>query len=313
MRRLVAVIVVPLLLQGCSEGGQALETESASKRASETTFANAPKVRWETTEGPMQAKPTERQQAKGEAEMAAPAAPGRTHAEAVPRKIIYTAGIDLIVGDLSEAESALDDLVKRFDGMVAESDLKSDPGAPRSASWRLRIPVDRFSPFVKQLTKLGEAIKNKLESQDITDKYFDIQVRIDNKKIEVDRLQKIIQERTGKISDVLEAERELSRVTTELEELKGTLKLWENQTALATVNVTMHERSKYVAPQAPTFASNISHTFFGSVDALSNFGQSLALMIVALTPWLPVIAIVGLASWFIYRRAQQHVVTIKGK
>jgi hypothetical protein len=299
MRRFAAVVVFPLLLLGCSEGGQSLMKESGSRQAkSETMFASAAAP--QAMEREMRAKPAEAE--------AAPAAAGRAPTEAVPRKIIYTAGIDLIVGDLSEAESVLDDLVKRFDGMVAQSDLKSDPGAPRSASWRLRIPVDRFSPFVKQLTKLGEAIKNKLESQDITDKYFDIQVRIDNKKIQVERLQKIIKEQTGKISEVLEAERELSRVTTELEELKGTLKLWENQTALATVNVTMRERSQYVAPQAPTFASNVSGTFFGSVDALSNFGQSVALVIVALTPWLPVIAIVGLASWYLYRRAQHRLV-----
>jgi hypothetical protein len=303
MRRLAAIVVLPLLLLGCSESGQSLMKESASKQASETMFANSPTMGQQSKDAQMLAGSS-----VDEAEQAPPPAAGQKHVEAVPRKIIYTAGIELIVGDLSEAESVLDDLVKRFDGMVAESDVKSDPGSPRSASWRLRIPVDRFSPFVKQLTKLGQAIKNKLESQDITDKFFDIQVRIDNKKVQVERLQKIIKEQTGKISEVLEAERELSRVTTDLEELKGTLKLWENQTALATVNVSMHERSQYVAPQAPTFANNVSRTFFDSVDALRNCGQSFALVIVALTPWLPVIAIVALASLYLYRWAQHRLV-----
>ena len=47
---------------------------------------------------------------------------------------------------------------------------------------------------------------------------------------------------TGKIGELLEAERELARVTTELEQLKGAVTLWDNQVALATVEVTMSER-----------------------------------------------------------------------
>jgi hypothetical protein len=189
---------------------------------------------------------------------------------------------------------------------VAQSQIDSDPGSPRSGTWRVRIPIDRFTDFVNQIAKLGEAIKNKTDSEDITDKFFDFQVRIENKKVQVERLQKIIKEQTGKISELLEAERELGRVTTELEELKGTVKLWENQTALATVNITVHERTRYVAPKAPSFAGNISNTFRSSLDGLIQFVETLVLIVVAVTPWLPVIAIVGALCWLLLRRANQR-------
>jgi len=230
----------------------------------------------------------------------------RPPAEAIPRKIIYTGGIDLLVADLSGAASKLDELIKEYRGLVAQSQIDSDPGSPRSGTWRVRIPIDRFTDFVNQIAKLGEAIKNKTDSEDITDKFFDFQVRIENKKVQVERLQKIIKEQTGNISELLEAERELGRVTTELEELKGTVKLWENQTALATLNITVHERTRYVAPKAPPFAGNISSTFGSSLDGLIAFVETLVLIVVAVTPWLPVIGIVVALCWLLLRRANQR-------
>jgi hypothetical protein len=229
-------------------------------------------------------------------------------AETIARKIIYRANVDLIVDDLPTAEQKLDELLKRHHGLMASSEMSGTSGATRSASWRLRIPVSAFAEFVSEVAKLGEAVNNKTDSDDVTDKYFDFQVRLENKKVQVERLQKIIKDQTGKISELLEAERELGRVTTELEELKGTLKLWDNQIALTTVSVTMHERREYVATAAPTFRHNISRTFVNSLESFIYFLQTLTLIAVALTPWLPLIALIVIACWLLIRRVNHRPV-----
>jgi hypothetical protein len=203
------------------------------------------------------------------------------------------------VDRLPDAAASLDNLLAQHHGLLAESELNS---ASRSGSWRVRIPVDQLSDFVHQVTSLGEPLKDKTESEDVTDKYFDFQVRIENKKIQVERLQKIIKEQTGKITELLEAERELSRVTTELEQLKGTVKLWDHQVALATVNIVMRERRRDVVAESPPFARNVSNTFHGSVENLIAFVQTVALVMVALAPWAPLIALLAGAGWLIARR-----------
>lgn len=242
-----------------------------------------------TVEGP---RPQQQQPASGE--------PSR-------RKVIYNASIDLVVENLTESIEKLDTLVKDHRGLVAQSDVNSNPHFPRSGTWRVRIPVDGFADFLKQVAKIGEALKDKVDSQDITEKYFDYQVRIDNKKVQVERLQKIIKEQTGKISDLLEAERELGRVTTELEELKGAVKLWDNQVALTTVDIVMSERRQYVPPESPTFASSVSRTFHGSAENLLAFLQTAALVAVALVPWSPFIALAIGGLWLLFRRPARQL------
>jgi hypothetical protein len=288
--------LLPVLILGCSGKSSSQSMEMAAKSIAQSR-ASAPVAESFA-------------QSEGLALVNSKKAPAPTQpqAEAIPRKIIYSASIDLVVGDLSEAVAKLDAVTKQFHGLMAQSAVTSNPGAPRSANWRVRVPVDRFSEFVNEIAGLGEAIRNTTDSDDITDKYYDFRVRMENKQIELERLQKIVKERTGKISEILEVERELGRVTTELEELKGNLKLWDNQTALSTVNITMRERTRYVAPVAPSFAGNAEETFSSSLHTLVVFGQNLALVIVALTPWLPLIVIAAFLARFVLRRTWHQAV-----
>jgi hypothetical protein len=274
MNRLLLVAVPLLLASGCAEASTRFDAQKADHAAVTSDAAH-----------PKQPSP-----------------------EASRRKIIYNATIELLVDRLSDSAESLDNLVKQHRGVLAESEINQNSNAPRSGSWRVRIPVDGFADFVHQVVNLGEPLRDKTDSEDVTDKYFDFQVRIENKKIQVERLQKIIKEQTGKISDLLEAERELGRVTTELEQLKGTVKLWDNQVSLATVNIVMHEHRPHVVAESPSFANSVTVTFRSSVNNLITFVQSVILVLVALAPWTPVIALVLGGAIFVARRTMQRTI-----
>ena len=57
--------------------------------------------------------------------------------------------------------------------------------------------MDQFADFVNQVGKLGEATNNKTESEDVTDKYYDFQVRIDDEQFR-STLEKIIRSRPAR-------------------------------------------------------------------------------------------------------------------
>jgi hypothetical protein len=239
--------------------------------------------------------------------------PGKPAPERSPRKLVYTATIDLLVDDFSQSVATLDKIVGRNDGFLAQSQIRSDPGTPRIGCWRVRILVEGFTTFVNEIAKLGEARRNQTDSEDITDKFFDVQIRVQNKKVQVERLQKIIQEQTGKVSDLLEAERELGRVTTELEQLEGSVKLWNNQIALATVNITMNERQGYAPSESPTFGRRISRAFWTSVEGLTAFVQVLIVVAVTVTPWVPMTALIMVPIWLLRNVGKGTLVPTAGR
>jgi hypothetical protein len=224
-------------------------------------------------------------------------------APAPTRKIVYTAELKMIVDNLKQAEDTLKQIVKDHDAYIAQSD-RSGAGTPqRQGTWTLRVPVDQFQSCVDALRELGYPQRDKTDSKDVSEEYYDLEARIKNKQTEESRLQSYLEEKkaTSKLDDILAIERELNRVRGEVEQLQGRLRLLSNITALATINLSLQESKDYVPPQ-PGFGGQIADTFFGSLGALQACGKAITLAAVALGPWLPVLAVVGVPVWLLLRR-----------
>jgi hypothetical protein len=225
----------------------------------------------------------------------------KTPTPPIQRKIIYDAKIDLIVESLNGLEPSILSLVKQNGGFLAESDLATEVSTQRTATWRVRVPVDRFDAFVGQVSRLGEVRTSHLGSQDVTEEFFDLEARIRNKQEEEKRLLKHLADSTGKLEDILKVESELTRVRGEVEQMQGRLRFLANRADLSTVTITATELKDYTPPQPVTLAAQIHTTFFGSLEALTTFGKSLLLLVIALVPWLPLIAIGLLVTYRMYR------------
>jgi hypothetical protein len=247
-----------------------------------------------------------RNEERAGAEDQAPAAPAgaaqAAPAEPEPRKIIYTANVDLVVDDFATAEQQLMQLVQEHKGYVAKSDVSGTAGFRRNGSWTVRVPVDRYEAFRQALTGLGELTRSKLDSQDVTDEYHDLEAGIKNKKEEEERLREHLKKSTGKLEDILAVERELTRVRGEIERQQGRLQYLSRLTALTTVTVTVQERKDYVPPTSPAFGTTVGRTFWGSVEVLEDFGKAIVLVAVALAPWLPIVLVIALVLRFLIRR-----------
>jgi hypothetical protein len=169
--------------------------------------------------------------------------------------------------------------------------------------WRVRIPVEQFESFVDSIVSLGELERNNRTSQDVTEQYYDLEARIKNKKIEEQTLNKILQERSGKLEDVLKIEIELSRVRGEIEQLEGKIRVLENLSSLATLTLNVRERDKY-APPPPVvadFPTQIARVWADSMFSLTNLGKSLVLWAVSWAIWIPFLLVGGVLAWVVLR------------
>ena len=238
----------------------------------------------------------------------APAVPAFQAAPTVPRKIIYNADLAVTVEQFAVAERALGNLLKDYGGFIAQSDIA---GSGRSGRWTARVPAEQIDPFEQGVAALGEVQKRHRDSRDVTAEYFDIEARIKNKKVEESRLLKHLEDSTGNLREILEIEREVARVRGEVEQYQGQLQLLANLSSLATVTISLVERDRTPPPEpprpprppeVPTFAQRLGATYQGSVDRLLEFGEVIALAIVAAAPWIPVVALAILVLWVVGRR-----------
>jgi hypothetical protein len=229
--------------------------------------------------------------------------------DAVPvRKIKYTADLKVIVEDLDKAQKELDKLIAAIPkAYVSQSEINPSPGKMRHGFWKVRVPVDRFNTFREEVAGLGEVEVNKLDSEDLTEEFYDLQARIKNQKAEEESLRNLLV-KTTKMEDHLSVRRSLKELRMEIDRHQTRIKLIANLTDLTTVNVTLQEKRKYdpgkgpETAETPTLGMRISKTFEDSVEALSSFGQWLLLALIGVGPWLPVLAVIVVPIWWLIRR-----------
>jgi hypothetical protein len=216
--------------------------------------------------------------------------------------IIYNARVDLVVEEFDKSQEEITRLVKEFKGYVARSDTHGAPGSPRSGEWTLRIPVGQFREFIADLVKLGELRESNTDSDDVTDRYYDLKAHIQNDKAEEEALRKLMVEKsaTGKLEDLLAVRRELRELRGKIDAQQGQMERWDKEAAMTAVVVQIQDRKGYVSPTS--FGTSISRTFSDSVSALVAFGKGVVLVAVAAAPWLAVLAAPALGLWWLNRR-----------
>lgn len=236
-----------------------------------------------------------REASSGPGETAAPgdAAPAADSPQGAARnrKIIYNAKVRLVVDDYQSFESQIVQLVSEHGGFVANSDTTRRYTDRQSGTWRVRVPVAQYTDFLTAVTSLGFAESRNEDAQDVSEEFVDIEARIRSKQELERRIIAMLEDRAGKLADVLEIEKELARVREDIERMEGRLRYLADRSSLATITIECREEQKYVPAEAPTFASRVTRSWSGSLSVLRALGEVLVIGLVASTPWMVTFAV----------------------
>ncbi|MFN3166583.1 MAG: DUF4349 domain-containing protein [Phycisphaeraceae bacterium] len=304
MRTLPALIVAALMLSlfACAEESYDAYVSESAEEAAYNTAADSAEYEGEGDSyvTKIAAGPYARADKAGEADTQS----NQTRA-VDQRKIIYNADVDLVVDDFKGVPGKVQTLVKKHGGFVAGSSVRGSEGEPRTGTWTLRIPSANYDAFVAGSETLGQVRSVTTGTREVTAEYVDLESRINNLKAEETRLNKHLQESTGKLDDILKVEREISRVRGEIERHQGRLNVLKDLTSLSTVTLTIQEIKNYVPEptEEPGYGTKVARTWGGSLGALGDFLTNLSLGVVALAPWLVILVPLGVVGWIVSRKA----------
>lgn len=234
-------------------------------------------------------------------------AKGDLPAGSLERKIIYTASIRLVVEDFEGIPEQVSRLAKESGGFVADSELQGSSGKNRMGRWKIRVPIANFEAFVHAAKALGELQSLSTNSSDVSEEYYDVEARIRNKTKEEERLLKLLEERPGKLEDVIAIERELTRVREELERMQGRMRVLQDLTSLTTADITIQEIRNYRPEDAPTLATRVRRSFEESLERLKMTGANTLVAAAAIVPWLPLILVGMGICYVLFRRWRRRL------
>jgi hypothetical protein len=175
-----------------------------------------------------------------------PATANNRQPEGPAAMLIYTAAVGM-TADEDRVASTIDaviDVAYQLGGYVA---TRND------TSVTVRIPSAQFRAGLRQVEGLGEVTSRSVSTEDVSEQFHDLEVRLANLRALRQRLETFFS-RANSIQEALQVQTELERVAREIDQIEGRMRFLASRAAfsMVTVSVTARPRPQPVQVQGPS-------------------------------------------------------------
>jgi uncharacterized protein DUF4349 len=158
------------------------------------------------------------------------------------RKLIRNATVELEIASFDNAVQTITAMVIEEHGYVATTSSERQANGKLRGEIVVKVLPENLDRFLQKIRGLGELKNQTLGTEDVTKAYFDTDARLKNARVMEQRLIDMLKTKTGKVSDLLQVEKELGRVREEIEKMQGELKYWDSQVQFATLTISLAEK-----------------------------------------------------------------------
>jgi hypothetical protein len=193
----------------------------------------------------------------------------KTDAQSPDFLIMYNGDVSMMVED-GKVASTLDKIIDAAEGAGGHLGTRRDLGVT------VRVPSVHFRETLAKIGELGEITHQSITAEDVSEEYHDAEVRLANMKATQKRLQDFLA-KTANMNDMLTLERELERISMDIDRVEGRMRFLKEHVAFSTLTVALTARPKSQAiiaggggnPKPVTSSPRIMHL---KAEWLDNLG-----------------------------------------
>lgn len=216
------------------------------------------------------------------------------------RKIVRTGNMSLVVKDVLSARDKIAQISDGLGGYVVSSSISGAEENIRGTI-SVRVPDTKFEPALAQFRALAVRVKSEsTTSQDVTEEYIDLKARLKNAEATESQYLALLNKATT-VEETLKIYDSLSRVRSQIEQLKGRIQYLERTTSMSFISVNLEPETS-AKPLAPVGWS-APEVFKSAIRGIATFGQWLGTLVIWLLIFLPVWGIIGgIIYWRLHSR-----------
>ncbi len=302
------VVVLPLLLIGCSNSSQSISSSSSSsnRAASDSGGASSSSSVKISSQSSQQAtsgsNPKVNNMGSNTTKMNTTLQPSPN-----PRMLIYNAHLSIKVKNDEQFQKIVEKDVQGDQGYIV--DMTQDHNKDILTSHlTIRVPQPHFYTLLNEIKKGSDKIvHSEISGKDVTKQYVDLEAHLKAKQLVEDRL-KSFMKKASNTTDLLKISDELGTVQSEIESIKGQMNYLENQSALSTITLDITE-TKITIPKLHTQDLNTwqkaQKAFMTTIQGFATFCSWLFVFLVGAAPILVVI-LVGALLYFVWRKKRKQ-------
>ncbi len=181
----------------------------------------------------------------------------------VERKLIKEGRVEFETDDINLTRKTILESVEKYKG-YASSDQEYKSIGRISNTIIIRVPAKNFDKLLSEATKGVTKFDSKeIEVKDVTEEFLDIQARLKTKKELENRYLELLK-KANSVSEILEVEKQIGQLRSEIESIEGRLKYLESKVSLSTLTMTFYEK----VPNETEFSSKFRKGFSNGWDNL---------------------------------------------
>jgi len=225
------------------------------------------------------------------------------------KKIIKNARLDIEASDAKDTYDKIIGWALQSGGYEFSKNLNVR-GGYNVIDAQIKISPDKLDSFIDFIGECADIINCSVSAEDITDSYFDTDIRLKSTRASLDSYYKLL-ENAGTVSEILEIKRTIDEITAQIEAMQGRLNLWDRQVSESTVSLSIHEKNdpvkvgKQVDLSALSFSDMgfiMRNGFFTVWNIIVAVVQWLIIIFVSLIPLIIIAGIIFFIIWYAIRK-----------
>ncbi|MBD3311288.1 MAG: DUF4349 domain-containing protein [Candidatus Magasanikbacteria bacterium] len=218
---------------------------------------------------------------------------------AMDRLIIKTGLFSLLVDDVNLAVDQIKQYATEKGGFLVSSNVYKSGLAPY-ATVVIRIPATEFDKGVEKLQGMGEVTSQRIDGQDVTEEYVDLEAQLRNFRATEEQYLNIMKQ-AYEIEDILAVQTKLSDVRNQIERIEGRMKYLKQSADLSTITVNLSTDPEVLPAVDDEDKWKPWAEVKEALRSLVNLGKALSYVVIWFVIYIPLWIGLVLAGWLVYR------------
>jgi len=163
-----------------------------------------------------------------------------TNQEEIVKKVIKSGSISFQSENIKKDYDRIKALLSAYDSYI-DNENETNTGYQIRFDVSIRVASKSFDSLFNKLSLLSTKVDFKSSNiEDVTERYYDLKTRIKNKR-SLEEKYLLLLKRASSIKDVLEIERSLNEIRTEIETAEGSFRYLSKQVSYSTIQLSFYE------------------------------------------------------------------------